>query len=133
MSFVSESITLLQILESEKIKQLKARIESTGNQSALIEIGKLVEDALLMKKDTEAAAIMEVLRPGALDYQVNPNITDAMLLNASFFINKSEEKGFDALVEKAASTLGERASFKYVGPLAPYSFLKINLSLATQE
>jgi len=119
--------------ENQKIARIKEQVAKGGNKAALIEVGKLVEESLAAKKSAEGAAILEQLIGAAIDYQVGKNINESMLLNASFFVEKSQEKAFDALVGQVADQIGERASFKYVGPLAPYSFLKLNLSLQGQE
>lgn len=119
--------------ESSAVKQLKAHIQKTGDQSALLEVGKRVEQALLQKKSAEAQPVLEFLKAGALEFTVGKNLAEPMFLNASFLINKTDEKAFDRLVEQIAEKTGSRAQFKYVGPLAPYSFIDMDMELQPEE
>jgi hypothetical protein len=48
-----------------------------------------------------------------------------MALNASFLVDRSAQKEFDAEVDRIAEEQGGRLRFKYTGPLAPHSFVEL--------
>jgi len=113
--------------ENPAIQNLKIQIGENGHPHHLIEIGKMVEEALVVKKQTEAEVIFRKLSSVVVDAKMNQLAGDNMLLNGAFLVSKSREFEFDNLVEELASELEERYSFKYIGALAPYSFVDINI------
>jgi hypothetical protein len=48
-----------------------------------------------------------------------------MALNASFLVDRSARKAFDAELDRIAEEQGGRMRFKYTGPLAPHSFVEL--------
>ncbi len=113
--------------ENDDIKRLKQKAERRQDQSLFIEIGKMVQEALANKKQSSAESILEVLNPTAVSTKLNANLTDAMYLNASFLVSKGREKEFDNLVEEIGEQYEQKVKFKYVGPLAPYNFVTLNI------
>ncbi len=93
-----------------------------------IRLGELIEAALQQKREQDAAAIMEQLHPLAYKTQINPVITDRMVLNAAFLIDRKQEAAFDAAVQTLDAALGQRLMFKYVGPVPPYNFVNLTIS-----
>jgi hypothetical protein len=49
------------------------------------------------------------------------------ILNAAFLIEKARESDFRNQVYKLDSQYQGKVNFKYVGPLAPYSFVNLKL------
>lgn len=90
-----------------------------------IQLGQLVEAAMLRKRDEEAEAILEPLRPLAVEAKVNKILTDTMVLNAAFLVERSQEPAFDAQVNSLEAAWSGRLLFKYAGPLPPYNFVNI--------
>ncbi len=109
------------------VRRLKEKAERRQDQSLLIEVGKLVQEALAKRKEEAAETILSCLKPSALAVKQNANLTDAMFLNASFLVNKGREKEFDNVVEELAEQHASTVKFKYVGPLAPYNFINLNI------
>jgi hypothetical protein len=92
-----------------------------------IRLGELVAAALQRKSEAEAAALLEALKPLAVETRVNNNLGDMMLLNAAFLVDKSQEQAFDAKVQALGEAQAGRQIFQYVGPLPPYNFVDIRL------
>jgi len=116
--------------ENRGIKRLKSRImKKTPEKSYAdkIEVGKLVQSALIAKKAEEGEAIIELLKRIAVDFRLNETATDSMLLNAAFLIDSGREKEFDNLMEDLDTKYGDRIRFKYVGPVPPYNFVDITI------
>ena len=92
---------------------------------AKIALGQLTEAEIEMKSTWEADAILDLLDPIAVEVQVNPNMGDTMLLNASFLVERVREGEFDRAVEAVGEAQQQRLVFSYVGPLPPYSFIDL--------
>ncbi len=116
-----------------EVQKLKAYIEKTGDQAALIEVGKKVSELLEKKKQAFAEVISEELAPTAIEFKINKSITDAMFLNASFLVSKSREVEFDNVMEDLGEKYEGEVDFKYVGPLPAYNFIDLSIELEEWE
>ncbi len=123
------------IKENEEIRRLKEKIKSaTGNPvrkgfsngvKAKIEIGKMVEQSLVKKKEKEAERIVDVLRKIAFDHKLNKNFSDEMFMNTAFLVDRGREKEFDNIMDDLSGEYKDRIKFIYAGPLPPYNFVNI--------
>jgi hypothetical protein len=116
--------------ESQKLSKLKARINAASSveaQSLLVEVGKLVEHIALDWKTNYAELVYTTLKKLSHDAQVNNLVGIKNLLNASFLIEKPRESVFKEEVYKLDSKFRGKVNFKYVGPLPPYNFIKLEL------
>jgi hypothetical protein len=116
---------------NETIQKKKAELEKQGalGQNALIEIGKMVEDALNKEKETNREAILAELRPIAEETKVNAAASDRMFINAAFLVNAAQEVEMDKKVSEIAERYTGKFKLKYVGNLPPYNFLRLVVSL----
>ena len=111
--------------ESIAITNLKQKLVNTGggSQNDKIELGQLVESALETHKAHEADIIIEKIKPVVDDIMVNKNITENMFLNIALLIPRSKEEELDKVVNEIGESYGDTATFKYVGPTAPFNFI----------
>ncbi len=110
-------------VSAAKREALAAQAQGGNVQPYLIEVGKLVGEALQARKEAEAESVVETLKGGAIDFRLNKTLTDAMFINAAFLVEKSQEAAFDAKVNDLAAAM-PHVKFKYVGPLAPHNFIQ---------
>jgi hypothetical protein len=93
-----------------------------------VEAGKTVEAALQRRKESYVDEIISHLANIAADHCLNEELTDEMVLNAAFLVDKNHEAHFD----NAIGSLGERhkdhLQFLYSGPWPPYNFTHLALS-----
>jgi hypothetical protein len=90
-----------------------------------IRLGEMVEAAMGKKRDEDAEKILTSLRPLVYKTHVNKVITDRMVLNAAFLMNRDREPEFDQVVQQLDAEMSRRLIFKYVGPVPPYNFVNI--------
>ena len=90
-----------------------------------IRLGEMIESAMGKKREQDAEHLLERLRPLAGRTQTNKVITDRMVLNAAFLLDRQREAEFDRVVEQLDAEMGKRLMFKYVGPVPPYNFVSI--------
>lgn len=90
-----------------------------------IRLGELIDSALWKKRDEDAEKILERLRPLVYKTRANKVITDKMVLNAAFLVERSREPELDKAIQQLDAEMGKRLMFKYVGPVPPYNFVNI--------
>jgi len=116
---------------SEELTRLKAKINGASSpieaQRLLIEAGKLVERIALDWKARYADRVYTVLKRLSIDAKLNSPLGVKNVLNASFLIERARESDFQKEVFKLDSQYRGKINFKYVGPLAPYNFVNVEL------
>lgn len=120
--------------ENIQIKNLKEKISKSKegkNIKSQAEIGKMVEQALIKKKEIEAEKIADVFRRTALEHNLNKTIGDEMFINAAFLVDKGREKEFDNIMDDLSEKYNERIKFTYSGPLPVFNF--VNITIYPQE
>jgi hypothetical protein len=117
--------------ERDDICRLRDQIAKRPPDSAYferIQLGELINAAIVDKRDREAEVILNGLRPLAVDLQLNRLLTDMMIVNASFLVDRDQVRVFDARVQRLGEVHADRLVFQYMGPLPPYSFVNITVS-----
>jgi hypothetical protein len=114
--------------ENDEVRELRDTIPFLPDDEAAaqkITLGQLTQAEIELKSTWEADALLDFLEPIAVESRVSPNLSDTMLFNGAFLVERAREEEFD----RAVSALGEahagRLVFNYVGPLPPYSFINL--------
>ncbi len=116
--------------EDNRVRALRDAIAGRSPEEThyqRIQLGQLIEDAIVRLRDQEAELILDSVRPLAEETKVNKILTDMMILNASFLVDKTREPAFDAMVNALDKAQGGRLILKYAGPLPPYNFVNITV------
>lgn len=124
------------VRENREIRRAKEDIQNEGskkNLQAEIEVGKLVAEALVRKKEKEQELIVDTLRRMAFDYKVNKTAGDEMFMNASFLVDKGRVKEFDNVMDDLSEKYKDKIQFVYVGPLPVFNFVNIAIYLEEWE
>jgi len=114
--------------ENKEIKKSKKKIMSDKgkkNIQATIEVGKMVEETLIKKKEEEAERIVDALRRTTFDHKLNKTMGEEMFMNAAFLVDKGREKEFDNVMDDLNREYKKRIKFMYVGPLPVFNFVNI--------
>jgi hypothetical protein len=118
----------IKLVVSEANLKVKEKIQNEGNK---IEVGKMVEQALVKKKEKETERLVDALRRTSVDYRLNKTITENMFMNAAFLVDKGREKEFDNIIDDLGDKYKNRIKFMYAGPMPPYNF--INIAIYPEE
>jgi hypothetical protein len=102
-----------------------AGLRGASSQPMLIELGELVAGEVRARTDRDARAILNKLRPLALDQELDEEPIEHQVLRASFLVERKKVSAFDKAMEELASGQAGRIDFKYVGPLPPHSFVAL--------
>jgi len=128
-AFWYEGVIFHEIVEDDPpIRRLRDSLMGRTPEETYYErirLGEVVEAAIWKKRDEDAEKILSPLRPLGYQSQVNKVVTDRMVLNAAFLVERSRQGEFDAAVKRLDEEMGKRLIFKYVGPVPPYNFVSI--------
>lgn len=120
------------IEENRDIKALREELINEKDEqrqyAGKIKIGQMVQNALEEKKKREAEELLEAVRPFSLDYKENQVYGDMNLVNAAFLVNREMESDFYHKVQELEKIYGKRKKIKYIGLVAPYNFVNVDIN-----
>lgn len=93
-----------------------------------LRLGEMIEAAMWKKRDDDTEKILARLRPLVYQTRDSKVLTDRMVLNVAFLVDRSRQSAFDEAVHRLDEEMGQRLIFKYVGPVPPYNFVNIVVS-----
>ena len=128
-AYYREEAILAEIVREEpRIARLRAATRGRAAAAAHAhphELGTAVARALEARTAADGAAILDTLRPFAQDVSVDDTPIEHQVVKASVLVKRRDvpkvDKALGALAERNAG----RIHFKYVGPLAPHSFVSL--------
>lgn len=94
-------------------------------RQGLMEIGRMVEAALLEEKEKYRQLVLSSLEPLSLKAKINNTYGERMIINAAFLVDRAAESLFDKRVSELDSRYGAKITFKYVGLLPPFNFVNV--------
>ena len=119
-------------VKNETLKKLRQELISAGAGDATkikIEMGKAISLALDELKDEYVRDVLVSLNNVAVD-SCSGKLTDAqIILNESFLVRRDREVEFDGEVNRLAGKYEDNLKFKYIGPMPPYSFVRLAVSV----
>ncbi len=119
--------------QTPEIQELKEKAQSLLGIGAKLKLGKLVFETLENKRKEYLQDIEDALKERTLESRPGKLLDKTMIGNISFLIEKVAEPEFDKRMQALGEEYGDNLRFKYVGPMPPYSFVNINLSLGNFE
>jgi hypothetical protein len=90
-----------------------------------IELGQKVAQAVERTASVDQAAILDVLAPLAVAVEVNEPEYERVAANVAFLVEQAQMPTFDRAVDELGDRNAGRLTFKYTGPLPPYSFVEL--------
>lgn len=116
------------VREYEAVRKMRDSLQGRSLEETYYErirLGEEVEKALTQKRARNEEMILSRIRPHAHKTRTNKIISDRMVINAAFLVDKAKEPDVDAAVRKLDEEFSDRLMFKYVGPVPPYNFVNI--------
>lgn len=118
------------------VKRLGEEAKSAGKihgLSARIKLGKLVMELVKVQKEYFCKEIEEKLKGCSYDMKQEKLRGKDMILNLALLVDKFREEEVDKRMWGIGEEYKDKLRFKYIGPMPPYSFTRINLSLGNFE
>jgi hypothetical protein len=111
------------------VRALRKRLEGgVVGMEEQIQVGKLLEERMLRRRDDLASDMFGFLQAGARAAQQNDPPDDATVLNAVFLIARGSEPAFERKVEELDVRHGRMFSIKYSGPFHAHHFIQLRLA-----
>jgi hypothetical protein len=125
--YYDEQVVLGEIVASSApIRRLRKRVKNgEGGHLDAVRLGELVAGELETRRARDTAQIVERLSPLARDTKLASVPVDRGVVNAAFLVDRNRIEEFDREADSVARDYDRRISFKYVGPLPPYSFVSV--------
>lgn len=138
VSWTNIGQVLKQIAQSQDfINSMQNRLQAQNGNGVRVDdqiyAGKLLADAIDMKRKIITQEVIAILGPHASNFKTLP-ITDELLASqVSFLIDSNKEDFFFDELEKFSKIceFSELLKFKLVGPLVPYNFATISINYLT--
>jgi Gas vesicle synthesis protein GvpL/GvpF len=114
--------------EDPNIQQLRDQIVGTTPEETYdlrLELGELTDAALQRQREIDATTILDALSQLAVDVRTNDIITDMMVVNASFLVDKGQVQAFRDKVTAMQKEYAGRMTLQFAGPLPAYNFVNI--------
>ncbi len=121
--------------EEEILREKKAIVSRPVRQSmkGLIHLGQTVKASIDRRRDSYRERMLNLLMPLAIDVQPNALISDEMVMNIAFLLDKSRQEEFDSRVKQLDNLFGNQINFRIIGPLPAYSFATIEVTRVSPE
>ena len=112
----------------EAVRKALATLPAGDVLQQRVRLGQMVKEALDQRREAHRQRMMDFLRPLALDMQPNALISDQMVMNVAFLVDRAREKEFVCHLEQLSDLFHDQINFRIVGPLPPYSFSTVEVS-----
>lgn len=97
-----------------------------ATHDARLELGGRAARALVAKVAGEADELVAALEPQAVSVCQKDPISELMVLNAAFLVDRRRTETFEATVQELDRANGGRLDFLLAGPLPPYNFVGLD-------
>lgn len=118
------------------VQELKQKLSSKRGIFGMpikLRLGRLIHQKIEAHKQEYTKDICVILNTIAYDAVFNKLIDEDMIANLSFLIEKNKESELDKKMQELGKKYEGKLRFKYIGPMAAYSFSNINLGLGNFE
>lgn len=127
-----DTTRVLQEISKEKdIVSAKEAIASKSAQQTLsdrLHLGQMVKASMDRRRDSYRERMVDILKTMAVDVQRNALVSDQMVMNVAFLIEKSNQEQFDKSVRLLNDLFRDEVNFRVIGPLPPYSFAMVEVT-----
>ena len=98
-----------------------------------LHLGQTVKAALDRRRDSYRVRMIESLRPAVVDLQLHALVSDELVMNVAFLVERSGQEEFDRRVRQLNDLFHDQIQFRILGPLPPYSFATVEITRWSPE
>ena len=121
---------LQEISTEPEIVRAREAIASRPEQQTLeerIHLGQMVKASMDRHRDNYRERMISFLKPVAIDVQPNALVSDEMVMNVAFLVERANQDEFDSRVRQLNDLFHDQINFRIIGPLPPYSFATVEV------
>ena len=90
-----------------------------------VQLGEAVARAVADRRERDAGAIVETLRPHSRAVAVDELRTELDVFRGAFLVERKRARTFDETIDRVAKAQAATTSFKILGPLPPHHFVDL--------
>jgi hypothetical protein len=123
------------VAEDRGLRALRDRLathDGAAGYDARIRLGDRAGQALAAKRTREADRLAATLAPYVVKERRNDPMSDLMILNAAFLVDRQRAVAFEEAVTGLDGVNQGRLSFLLAGPLPPYNFVTLHIVSKSQ-
>jgi hypothetical protein len=98
-----------------------------------IRLGQMVKASMDRRRDSYRERMISFLKPVVVDVQPNALVSDEMVMNVAFLVERANEEEFDSRVRQLNDLFHDQINFRIIGPLPPYSFATVEVTKLSPE
>ena len=98
-----------------------------------LRLGEMVKACIDDRRDSYRERMVSFLRPRSVDVVPNALVSDEMVMNVAFLVERARQHEFDAAVHQLDEIFQNEIAFRVIGPLPPYSFSTVEITRLTPE
>ena len=98
-----------------------------------IQLGQMVKASMDKRRSNYRERMLNFLMSAAIDVQRNALVSDEMVMNVAFLVDKSRQEEFDSCVKQLDDFFCNQINFRIIGPLPPYTFATVEISRPSPE
>ncbi len=98
-----------------------------------IRLGQMVKASMDRRRDSHRERMISFLKPVAVDVQPNALVSDEMVMNVAFLVERANQEEFDSRVRQLNDLFHDQINFRIIGPLPPYSFATVEVTRPNPE
>lgn len=107
------------------LQPLRDAYRADPSMDAGIALGEAVGEGLAARRSRDESIVLDTLRRHVLDVVVAEPAGELTAFDLALLVERDGVAPIEACVEKLATTLSPPLRFKLVGPLPPYSFVRL--------
>jgi hypothetical protein len=127
--YIEESV-LREIVNSDReiarLREATRGLPEDAGYGRRVRLGEAVAAAVEARQVRDAQEVVRRLAPDAEDVAVDSESPHGVALVASFLVHRNRIGAFDKTMDVLARQHEGRITFKYLGPLPPYSFVTLS-------
>lgn len=127
---------LRELAGQEDIARARTAISTMPPGKAVqyqIRFGQMLKEAMDRRRDSYQEEMLAFLKPVALEVQANALVSDQMVMNVAFLLNKDWQQAFDDRISHLNDLFQNQINFRIIGPLPPYSFATVEVGRPNWE
>lgn len=126
---------LAEIGREEEVVRAREAIARKGQATVedRVQLGQVVKTLMDRRRDGYRERMVGLLSPLSIDVAPNALVSDGMVMNVAFLVERVREKEFYESVEQLDRLYQDQIAFRVIGPLPPYSFSTVEVTRLTPE
>jgi hypothetical protein len=124
---------LREIGKEEEVVRAREALARKGQPTVeeRVQLGQMVKAYMDQRRNSYRERMLGLLTPLSVDVMPNVLVSDEMVMNVAFLVERARHHEFDAAVHLLDEVFQNEIAFRVIGPLPPYSFSVVEVTRLT--